>query len=126
LRELIIMRVAWLAGSEYEWWQHWQASLWLGLSAEELAAVANWQHANCFGMEDRCVLQATDDTLRDGVISQATWLQIKQHFSDVRSQIAIVASIGNWHMFAQLLRSLAVPLEDGAQVWPPHGINPYV
>jgi alkylhydroperoxidase family enzyme len=124
LRELIIMRVSWLAGSEYEWWQHWQASLWLGLTETELAAVQTWETADCFNEADKVVLSATDETLSKGVISTATWNKLVQVFPDIRAQISIVTSIGNWHMFAQILRSLAVPLEEGAPVWPPLGVAP--
>lgn len=124
LRELIIMRVSWLAASEYEWWQHWQASLWLGLTETELAAVQTWETADCFNEADKVVLSATDETLSKGVISTATWNKLVQVFPDIKAQIAIVTSIGNWHMFAQILRSLAVPLEEGAPIWPPLGIAP--
>jgi alkylhydroperoxidase family enzyme len=124
LRELIIMRVSWLAASEYEWWQHWQASLWLGLQEHELAAVQNWEAAECFNEADKVVLLATDETLSKGVISPQTWNRLVQLFPDIKAQIAIVTSIGNWQMFAQILRSLAVPLEEGAPVWPPSGKAP--
>lgn len=124
LRELIIMRVSWLIGSEYAWWQHWQASLWLGLNEQELAAVQDWEKASCFDEADKIVLASTDETLARGVISLASWQRLSKIFPEIKTQIAIVTSIGNWNMFAQLLRSLAVPLEDGASLWPPHGIAP--
>jgi hypothetical protein len=36
----------------------------------------------------------------------------------------LVVAIGNWALFAQLLKSLQVPLEDGVEAWPPDGVAP--
>ncbi len=124
LRELIIMRVAWLSQSKYEWTQHWHASLFLGLTEPEVVAVRNWQAADLFDATDRIVLQATDDTLRQGGIQAATWQTLAELLPEPASQITVVASIGNWHMAAQIMESLDIPLEDDAVVWPPDGIGP--
>lgn len=124
LRELIIMRIAWITKSVYEWTQHWQVSLLFGLKEDEIVAVKDWKHSDLFDDHDRIVLQATDDTLTYGSIQQGTWDALVVHLPDPESQITVVASIGNWLMFAQLLKSLDIPLEDGAEVWPPDGIGP--
>ncbi len=124
LRELIIMRVAWLSHSRYEWTQHWHASLFLGLTEEEVVAVQDWQHADVFGDSERVVLQATDDTLQHGSIQPATWAELTTLLPDPASQITVVASIGNWHMAAQIMESLDIPLEDDALIWPPDGVAP--
>jgi alkylhydroperoxidase family enzyme len=39
LRELAIMRIAWLTSCEYEWAQHWRVAQGLGVSADDLAGV---------------------------------------------------------------------------------------
>ncbi len=124
LRELIIMRVAWVTQSEYEWTQHWQVSIMFGLQEAEIVAVKDWQKTDLFDEHERIVLKATDDTLTHGSIQQATWDKLAQLFPEPASQITIVASIGNWLMFAQIMESLDIPLEDGAMVWPPDGIAP--
>lgn len=124
LRELIIMRVAWLSRSEYEWTQHWQVSIMFGLSPEEIVAVRDWPQAACFDATDAVVLAATDDTLAHGAIQPATWAELISLLPAPAAQITVVASIGNWHMFSQLLRSLDIPLEDGAMIWPPDGVGP--
>lgn len=124
LRELIIMRVAWESKSEYEWTQHWQVSLMFGMSEDEVVAVKDWQNADCFDDADKAVLAATDDTLMKGAISPATWANLARQLPTPAAQIAVVASIGNWHLFSQLLQSLDIPLEDGAPIWPPNGVGP--
>ncbi len=124
LRELIIMRVAWLSGSAYEWTQHWMASLFLGLTEPELIAVRDWEKADCFDAADRAVLAAVDDTLGQGGISAATWSQLQAALGDVKKLIEVTACIGNWHMAAQIIASLDIPLEAGFEPWPPNGIGP--
>ena len=41
-----------------------------------------------------------------------------------RGAAPVVIAIANWSMFAQLLRSLEVPLEEGVDPWPPDGAVP--
>ena len=124
LRELIIMRVAWLSQSKYEWTQHWHASLFLGLTEPELVAVRDWKNSDLFDATDRIVLQATDDTLGRGGIQPTTWARLAELLPEPATQITVVASIGNWHMAAQIMESLDIPLEDDAVIWPPDGVAP--
>ena len=43
---------------------------------------------------------------------------------DTPHLIELGAAIGNWGLFARLLRSLNVPLEEGIDPWPPDGLSP--
>ncbi len=56
LRELAIMRIAWLTASEYEWTQHWRVAQGLGVSADDLLGVREWQSHRGFGPAERAVL----------------------------------------------------------------------
>ncbi|MBT9447533.1 MAG: carboxymuconolactone decarboxylase family protein [Hyphomonadaceae bacterium] len=121
LRELIIMRIGWRTGSVYEWTQHWRVARGLGIPEADLAATRDWQAAPNLTEADRTVLQATDDTLDEGMISDATWEACCRHLATDAERIELVVAIGNWTMFSQLLKSLRVPLEDGVEAWPPDG-----
>src|ERR1700722_18539144 len=46
LRELVIMRIGWLTGCDYEWTQHWRVASRLGGSAEDLLGGRGWQGDN--------------------------------------------------------------------------------
>ena len=124
LRELIIMRIGWATGSEYEWTQHWRVAKDLGLSDELILSVRDWERANGLTAADRAVLQATDDTLDDGAISAETWSRVCEVLETDEERVELVAAIGNWGLFARLLRSLDVPLEEGVTSWPPDGKVP--
>lgn len=121
LRELIIMRIAWVTGSNYEWSQHWRFAEHIGLAAEELVAVRDWKKADNLGAADKVVLAAVDDTLEHGKISDRVWMECATHIRSQAELVEMVVAIGHWTMFSQLLRSLEVPLEEGVDAWPPDG-----
>lgn len=123
-REIIVMRVAWLAHSEYEWSQHWLVARFFGLAEEQLAAIRDWQPATCFNEEERSVLAATDELLLQHRISVDTRAALRTHFPSDEAMIELVTCIGNWHMFALLLNGLDIPLDDNMLAWPPEGCGP--
>ncbi|HDY82186.1 MAG: carboxymuconolactone decarboxylase family protein [Gammaproteobacteria bacterium] len=124
LRELIIMRLGWVCGSVYEWTAHWQLARDMEISEEDLLAVKDWKNATSLSEADRAVLQATDDCLEKGFIQEATWQECFKHLKTEAERVELVIAIANWSMFAQLLQSLSVPLEEGSEPWPPNGQAP--
>jgi alkylhydroperoxidase family enzyme len=124
LRELIIMRLAWVSEAEYAWFQHYRIATQAGVTPEEIVAVRDWRASELFGAAERAVLAAADDTLERGVISDPVWAECERHLREPAVLIEMVVAIGNWTMFAQLLRSLRVTLEPGAAPWPPDGKAP--
>ena len=123
-RELIIMRIGWVTGSEYEWTQHWPlAQQIFECTATELLAVRDWHAADCFDAVDRAVLTATDELLDTGTLCDATW---RTCFEGLGRDAAIemVAAIGTWLLVSKLARGLQIPLEDGVEGWPPDGMIP--
>jgi alkylhydroperoxidase family enzyme len=125
LRELVIMRLGWATGSDYEWTQHWRIALGVGVDEADLLAVRDWGSSDRFGPAERAVLAATDETLADGAISPATWDACVAHVSDdPQVLLELTAAIGTWRMVAGILRSLEVPLEGGVASWPPDGRGP--
>lgn len=126
LRELVIMRLGWATGSEYEWTQHWRIAVeFLGLDPDDLLAVRDWRSSERFGPAERAILAATDDVVANGAISGDAWAECTQHVGDDPALLVeMTAVISLWHMVSTMLRSLAVPLEDGVAAWPPDGARP--
>ena len=123
-RELIIMRLAWSMGAEYEWAQHWRRGLERGLTREELAGVRNWQAFPGYSEADRAVLAATDETLTVNTITPQTWARCAAALGDEQALIELVVVIGYWRLFGGMLLSLDIPLDAGNESWPPDGIGP--
>jgi len=125
LRELLVMRIAWVTRSEYAWFQHYGiATGEVGLPPSVVLAVRNWRASKELTGADRAVLAAVDDTLRDGSISDTVWAECAREIEDPAMLVELVVAIGNWNMFSQIFRTLKVPLQEGAVAWPPDGIAP--
>ena len=125
LRELVIMRIGWLTASDYEWTHHWRVARGLGVAADDLLGVRDWQAYDGFGPAERAVLAATDDIMRDDAVSAESWAACERELGPDRAAlIELVTAIGAWRMVASILHSLNVKLEDGVDSWPPDGQGP--
>jgi alkylhydroperoxidase family enzyme len=125
LRELAIMRIAWLTACCYEWTQHWRVARDLDIDEADLLGVRDWAQHDGFGVAESAVLAATDETVRDGAMTDATWDASRNALEDdEQALLELVAVIGWWRMIASMLESLRVPLEPGTEPWPPDGQGP--
>jgi len=124
LRELLIMRIGWVTGSNYEWTQHWRIAQDNGLSEDEVLAVRDWRQADCFDAADRAVLAATDESLADGCISAQTWAACTQALDTEAELLELNGAIGTWRLISQLAKSVEIQLEEGVASWPPDGLAP--
>jgi alkylhydroperoxidase family enzyme len=123
LRELVIMRIGWVTGSNYEWTQHWTVAQTLfGCSPDDLLAVRDWRSSKRFGEADRAVLAATDETLESGTLSAETWTLCLEHLGSADACVELVTAIATWRLISQIARSLEIPVEDGVASWPPDGV----
>ncbi|MHB1785026.1 MAG: carboxymuconolactone decarboxylase family protein [Acidimicrobiales bacterium] len=123
LRELIIMRVAWVSGSDYEWAQHWRIATDLGVTEADLVGVRDWRVHGAFGPEQIAVLRAVDEVSADGSVSPEAVADLVRLLGE-EAALEAVTAIGAWSMISIVLRSLEVPLEAGVADWPPDGRVP--
>ena len=61
LRELIIMRLGWATGSNYEWTQHWRVAVGMKIPEDVILAVKDWENSKILTDADKAVL---DDSAR--------------------------------------------------------------
>lgn len=123
LRELAIMRVAWLTGSAYEWTQHWRIARTLGVSEADLIGVRDWLSHEGYGELEQAVLAAVDETLAGDAISDRTWGVLASHIAE-DALLELTVAIGHWLMVSTFLRSLRVPIDEDLEAWPPDGVAP--
>ena len=72
-RELIIMRVAAVRKSGYEWAQHLFVARDVGLTDEEIGRIGYGPDAPFWSELDAAMLRAVDELVEDACISQPTW-----------------------------------------------------
>jgi alkylhydroperoxidase family enzyme len=120
-RELIILRIGWVTGCEYEWAQHWPlAQDMFGCNREELLATRDWKGADCFDEGDQSVLAATDELLETGDLSDEGWARCRSALGD--TSVDVVVAVATWSLISKLARGLRIPLEEGVASWPPDGV----
>ncbi len=111
LRELAILRVARLSGSEYEWQQHVALALEVGAKQEQIDAISNWQNSSQFNDEERTVLQYTDEVARKVSVSDQTFQALKKLLSD-QTIVELTVTIGYYGMLARVLVPLQVEVDE--------------
>jgi len=112
LRELAILRVAQLTGSEYVWRSHWRAATRAGVGEPKLRALAEWHDSSLYSHTERAVLALTDELTRSASIGDTTWASIAQTFDD-RQAVELVMTVAWYSCVARVAAGLAVPLDPG-------------
>ena len=108
--ELLILRTAHNAGSDYEWGHHERIGQAAGLSAEEVQRVREGPEAEGWSERQRLLLRAADELHADGRIGDGTWTGLAGTYDD-RLLIEICMLVGHYEMVAMTLNSLGVQPE---------------
>ena len=111
--EIVILRVAVLTRSAYEWHNHVGYGLNAGLTIEDIAAIRDYPAGGNWTEEEAALLSACDEQIRDHCIADATWAVLAHHL-DKRQLMDLVFTIGNYAMTGWALASFGVPIEGGA------------
>ena len=112
-RELVIMRVAWLCRSGYEWGQHVGIAQNIGISIEHIQRVREGSDAPGWDARERLVLEMVDELHEDAHISDQTWAGLSEEFS-VQEVMDLVFTAGQYTLLAMALNSFGVQLETGS------------
>jgi len=125
LRELLIMRIGWTTGSDYEWTQHWKiAREQFGCSDEDLLELrGDWRSSAHFGDDEKALLAAVDALLDEGSLPDELARDCLARFGR-DSTIEIATAVGAWRLVSKVTNSLQIPLEEGIASWPPDGKQP--
>ena len=109
-RELVVLRVAWLLRSAYEWHYHVGYALNLGFGLDEITAIGTGSTAACWNDRDAAVLRAVEDLQSGSTLSQTCRTDLSRHF-DGRQIIDLVFTIGNYVMLSWAISALDIELE---------------
>lgn len=110
-RELLVMRVATLRKSAYEWGQHVFMARDAGLTDEEIARIAFGPDAPFWTDLEVALLRAVDELIADGVIGDATWATLAAEL-DERQLLDVIFTVGAYETIAWMMRSLDLALDD--------------
>ena len=109
-RELIILRLAHRAGSEYEWHHHVLRGRAVGLSDHEIEAIRSSPPVRATA-DETSLLVATDE-LFDGLsLSGSTWDSLRAGFS-VEQILDVIVTVGLYVTLAMMIGATGVSIES--------------
>jgi AhpD family alkylhydroperoxidase len=108
--ELVIVRVAHLAGCPYELEQHRRLARRAGLSPDEVDRIALGPDADGWTARQTVLLRAVDELHHDRDLCDATWTALGEHL-DERTMIELVMLAAHYEMLATAITTLRVPAD---------------
>ena len=115
--ELAVLRMGWNCQSVYEFGQHTLFGRDAGLTDSEIYFTTRPVSQGDWSPADRAILQLVDDLYTDDCVTDATWQEATNHFSDV-DIIHLIAAAGCYRTVSGFLNSAGVQLDDGVPGWP--------
>jgi AhpD family alkylhydroperoxidase len=116
--ELVILRVAQLTKSDYEWARHRRLARRVGVRDEQVDALATWgAHDELFDADERVALALAEEVTRD-VEAGAEAVQDVRDRLGSQAALEVVVLAGFYRMVSGVLRSFAVDAEPGDEPIP--------
>jgi 4-carboxymuconolactone decarboxylase len=113
-REILILRIGWLCGAEYEWAQHVRIGKAVGLSDDDLKHIQQGPEAAGASQHDRLLLKAVDELHADSFIGDETWNALAASY-DTRQLMDLVFAVGQYNLVSMALNSFGVQLDPGLE-----------
>ncbi|MEQ9520747.1 MAG: carboxymuconolactone decarboxylase family protein [Parvibaculum sp.] len=111
LRELVILRVGHLCGSDYEVHQHERVARTIGMSEPRLQSAKGSLPSGHLSEKENQVLAFTDEQVERVKVSSAMFEATKKHLSDAEMTELLIV-IGTYLMVCRFLETLEVELEE--------------
>jgi len=116
-REILILRIGWLCGSEYEFGQHTIVGKSVGLTDEEIRRITEGPMAPGWNPLDATLIRAVDELYYYTFITDATWNALAKRYSQ-QQLMDVIATVGGYNLLAMFLNSLGVQLDEGVPGFP--------
>jgi AhpD family alkylhydroperoxidase len=118
LREVMILRTAQIARSEYEWAQHLAMARKAGVREAQIAALAGWRDSAEFDAKERAALALTEAVMA-GRVSDAVHAEVRKHFPTDAEFVELSLTAAFYAMVSRMLDALQVELDDDVREYSP-------
>lgn len=109
LRELMILRTAQIARSEYEWAHHLRMARKAGVPEAQIAALALWRDSPAFDARERAALALTEGVMACNLTDEVH-AEAKRHFDDAEFvELSLTAAF--YAMVSRMLDAMRVELD---------------
>ncbi len=109
-RELLVLRVAVLRDSTYEWAQHAVLAGDADITDAELESVRSGPEAGGWSPLEAALLRAADELVADACLTEATWSVLAAEF-DTQQLMDLVFTVGAYDLLAMVFRTFGVELD---------------
>jgi len=110
LQELVILRVAQIRHSDYEWGRHVGMAAFAGVPEEKIAALERWQDAPELTSAERAAIALADALAREGDAPQHVIDEVLSHFSE-RQLVELTMLGASYIMLSIVLQALRIDQE---------------
>jgi len=105
--EMVILRVAWLCGCDYEYEHHLRLARRAGITRTEINALS--EHADhLWTSRETAILHAVDRLHADRSLDDRTWTELRPHLDDPEV-IELFMLVGHYEMLALVIGGLGIP-----------------
>ena len=116
-REILILRIGWLCGSEYEWGQHVEIGKKTGLTYEEILRIIEGPDAKGWDNFDSTLLRAVDELFYESFIIDDTWNALAEKYN-THQLMDVVFTVGQYNLVSWALNTLGVQRDEGVGGFP--------
>jgi 4-carboxymuconolactone decarboxylase len=116
-REIVILRMGWQCGAEYEWGHHVAIGKQAGLSDDDIRRIAAGPDAPGWDAFEAMLLRAVDELNVNTCIGDATWNALAARYN-TQQLLDLIFTAGQYKMVSMALNSAGVQLEEGFEGFP--------
>jgi 4-carboxymuconolactone decarboxylase len=116
-RELIILRIGFRNGCEYEFAQHAREARTLGLSPDDIQQLLGDPDTASLSERSKLLLRAVDELFDDSIISDSTWSALSTFYDD-RQMMDFVFTAGAFNLISWALNSFGVEPDPELEIVP--------
>lgn len=123
LREIAILRVAWVTRASYEWTQHAVLAKQVGVTEDQISAIAVMGPVTRLGPEANLICRAADEISLAVRISDEALAQLLERYGRALTT-EIIICISFYNMLSRFLESTRVEIEPKLAISPDNVIIP--
>jgi AhpD family alkylhydroperoxidase len=112
LRELAILTVGHVTGSEYEVAHHQSHGRKAGITEEQLAAIPEFETSNLFDDVERAVMRLAKESTAKVAVSESCWAAAEAYLGD-KKMVELALTIAWYNSGVRIMGMLDIDLEEG-------------
>jgi alkylhydroperoxidase family enzyme len=111
-RQVLILRTAWLCGSQPLWATHAARARKQGMTPDDLTRIARGADATGLDAFERTLIQAADQLYRNSSVNDATWKALAARY-DMYQLMDAVETVNHFTFLALMFNSFGVQPDEG-------------